>query len=66
MADTIINTPGAQGDSASAVGWVAALIIVLALIVGAFVWYRNGAVPNVPSTGDINVTIPSTGGGAAQ
>lgn len=70
MADTIItNTPDRQQDS-GAVGLILALIIVAAIVVGGFVWYRKGA-PGVPNTGgtNINVTLPSgsgsTGGGSA-
>lgn len=62
MADTIINTPGTRDDSgASAVGWVLALIVALAVIAVAVFWYRNGA-PSVPNTGtNINVELPDAG-----
>ncbi len=66
MADTIINTPGTTTDSA--VGWVIAAIVVLALAIGAFALFRNsGTTPNtiiqtsIPNTG----VTPATGGTGA-
>lgn len=74
MADTIVtNTPGVTrsgDDGASAIGWVIALLIVVALIVAGFVLYRNGAFSGAGAGGDtnINVTVPSgaSGGGAGD
>lgn len=70
MADTIItNTPdrGTRDDSSGAVGLVVALIILLAILVAGFVWYRHGA--GIPNTGgggtNINVSVPTPGGGGA-
>lgn len=65
MADTIINTPDRTGDN-SALGLVVALIIVAAIIVAGFVWYRHGA-PGAPNSGatNINVTVPSGGASGA-
>jgi hypothetical protein len=64
MADTIVNTPSSQ-DSGGA-GWAVAVIILLAVIVGGFVWYRShgAAAPAQPGAANINVTIPAptTGG----
>jgi hypothetical protein len=64
MADTVItNTPGTRDDGAGALGWIVALIVILAIIVAGFVWVRRGNV-GVPNTGaaNINVQLPSTGG----
>jgi hypothetical protein len=67
MADTIItNTPG-QNDSGSG-GWVVAVVILLAVIAGGFIWYRYYRHVPAPSTTNINVTIPTgtATGGATQ
>lgn len=61
MADTIItNSPDAK-DSGAAAGWVVALVIVIAVVVGGIVLYQNGAfravAPATEST-NINVTVP--------
>jgi len=64
MADTIVtNSPG-QSDS-NAVGMVIAFIILLAVIVGGIVLFRNGAFNNQAAQPDtnINVTIPTPTGG---
>ena len=67
MADTIItNTPGVTrsvDDGSSAIGWVVALLVVLALIVGGVVLYLSsygGIATPAPST-DINSTLPAGG-----
>lgn len=64
MADTIVNTPATQDSGAA--GWVVALIILIAVIVGGFMWYRYYGVPqaSAPDTTNINVIIPTptTGG----
>ena len=39
MADTIVNTPAGNSDSGAA-GWMVALIVLIAVIGGGFVWYR--------------------------
>lgn len=58
MADTIVNTP--PSNDSGAAGWVVALIILIAVIVGGFMWYRYYGVPqaSAPDTTNINVTIP--------
>ena len=59
MADTIVtNSPDTGGGSA---GWAVAVIILLAVIVGGFVLYRNGAFNGTEpaDTTNINVTIPT-------
>ena len=58
MADTtIVNTPAREGDSA---GWVVALIVIIAVIFGGFMWYRYYRVPaSTTSTTNINVTNPA-------
>lgn len=59
MADTVINTPS-RNDESSALGWIVALIVVLAVIVAGFVWVRRDV--GVPNTGtNINVEVPTTG-----
>ncbi len=61
MADTIIsNTPGSRTDEGMA-GWVIALVIILAVVIGAFFMYQNGlfrADSNTPGSTNINVTVP--------
>ncbi len=59
MADTIVNTP-APADSGAA-GWAVAVIILLAVLVGGFFWYRYYGVPQMakPNTTNINVTVPT-------
>jgi hypothetical protein len=69
MADTIVtNTPGvtrSADDGASAVGWVVAALVLLAVVVAGFVLYRNGAFSGAGAGGtNINVTVPSGSGGA--
>lgn len=64
MADTIVtNSPGTTDSGA---GWVVALIILVAVIVGGVVMYQRGFfVGQGPvDTTNINVTmpIPTTGG----
>jgi len=65
MADTtIVNTPG-SGDSGA--GWMVAVIILIAVVVGGFLWYRYQG-RQVPTDTNINVTIPTgtATGGAAE
>lgn len=69
MADTIVtNTPGTSDNSTA--GWVVALIILVAVIVGGIYIYRNDMVASTtpaattgttgtPATTNINVTVPS-------
>ncbi len=72
MADTIVNTPTTT-DSGSA-GWAIAVIVLIAVIVGGFVWFRyyKAPQPAAESGTNINVTIPtptvdsSTGSGGNQ
>jgi hypothetical protein len=80
MADTVItNTPGTRDtndDASSVLGWVIALIVILAVIVAGFMWVRRGApVPAATGGGtNINVELPGgtggtgggTGGGVTQ
>ena len=63
MADTIVNTPATQDSGAA--GWVVALIVLLAVIAGGFVWYRYYGAPQSPTpagTTNINVTVPAVPG----
>jgi len=59
MADTIItNSPERDGDSGA--GWVVALVIIIAVVVGGIVLYRRGAFrAAAPASNTINVTIPN-------
>lgn len=59
MADTIVTTP-ASNDSGAA-GWVVALIVIVAVAVAGFVWYRNNGAYQTPTQGGntYNVTIPA-------
>ena len=63
MADTIItNSPeGRSGDGGA--GWVVALVIVIAIIVGGVLAYRGGwfraPAPAEEDGMNINVTIPN-------
>jgi hypothetical protein len=65
MADTIVNTPSQESSSA---GWAVAVIILLAVIVGGFVWYRSHGVAAAPAPAgtNISVTIPAPTGGATN
>lgn len=57
MADTIVNTPS-RDDGSTALGWIVALIVVLAVIVAGFVWARRDV--GIPNTGtNINVEVPA-------
>jgi len=65
MADTtIVNTPDGQ-DSNSAGFAVAVVLILLAVVVGGFMWYRTYGVAKAPEADstNINVTIPAPGTG---
>lgn len=63
MADTVINTPSRNEDS-GALGWVVALIVILAVIVAGFVWVRRDVgIPNTGTDTNINVDLPSSGAG---
>ena len=67
MADTtIVNTPG-SGSGDSGAGWMVAVIILIAVVAGGFLWYRYQG-RAVPADTNINVTIPTgtATGGAAQ
>jgi hypothetical protein len=59
MADTIItNSP--ERDGSGGAGWVVALVIIIAIVVGGIVLYRRGAFrAAAPASSTINVTIPN-------
>ena len=58
MADTIVTSSPARDDGSSALGWIVALIVVLAVIVAGFIWVRSDV--GVPNTGtNINVEVPA-------
>ena len=66
MADTtIVNTP--TRDDSSAAGWVVALIILVAVILGGIVWYRSyghpaAAAPTSGASVNVNIPAPTSGG----
>lgn len=58
MADTIItNSPERDGGA----GWVVALVIIIAVIVGGIALYRRGAFRAVApaSNTNINISVPN-------
>ena len=60
MADTIVtNTPG-PSDSGAA-GWIVALIVLVAVVVGGVYMYRNGFFDRAATTDttNINVVVPN-------
>lgn len=65
MADTVITNTPARDDGASALGWIVALIVILAVILAGFLWVRRGApAPAAPGGGaSINVDLPTGGTG---
>jgi hypothetical protein len=75
---TIVNNPGpservverTSGDATA--GWAIAIIILIAIVIGAFAWVRYHGAPYAPSTGtpaggsaNINVSVPGTSGGGS-
>ncbi len=61
MADTIVTNSPARDDGSSALGWIVALIVILAVIVAGFVWVRRDVgIPNTGSSTNINVDLPSS------
>jgi ABC-type transporter Mla subunit MlaD len=67
---TIVNNPGPvervvevdRGDGGA--GWAIAVLVLLAVIGGLFVWYRYYRVePSQNPTTNINVTLPTTNTG---
>ena len=61
MADTIItNSPERDGGDGGA-GWIVALVLIIAVVVGGIILYRRGAFRAVApaSNTNINVTVPN-------
>ena len=58
MTDTIINTPPRESDSG---GWAVAVIVLLAVIAGGFIWYTRYANTQTQGTTNINVSLPIPG-----
>lgn len=57
MADTMY-TPSDRADSAA--GWAIAAVVVVAIIVGAVLFFQNG-LPGVPNTGnDSGISVPTS------
>ena len=64
MSETTIVNPSSQDSGAA--GWMVALIVLIAVIVGGFLWYRSyGAHAEAPSSTNVNVTIPNPAAGSA-
>lgn len=60
MADTIISNTPRSGDDSGSAGWVVALVIILAVIIGGVLLYQRGFFSTAtPSTTNINVTVPN-------
>jgi len=60
MADTIISNIPSSADESGSAGWIVALVIVLAVIIGSVVLYQKGFFGTAtPSTTNINVTVPN-------
>ena len=59
MADTIITNSPERNDGDGGAGWVVALVIIIAVVVGGIVLYRRGAFRAAPASSTINVTIPN-------
>ncbi len=61
MADTIVTNSPTRDDGSTALGWIVALIVILAVIVAGFVWARRDV--GIPNTGSdethLNVSLPS-------
>lgn len=74
MADTIITNSPERRSSDEGAGWLVALVIVIAIIVGGVFLYRSGffwsanSQPADDNDTNINVSIPTpnTGGGNEQ
>jgi hypothetical protein len=63
MADTIVNAPQQTPQSSGVGGWIVAVLVLILVIVGGFVWYRYYRVAQ-PSTTNVNVTVPLPGASA--
>ena len=61
MADTIITNSPERERSDSGAGWVVALVIIIAVVVGGIVLYKRGVFrANTSSdTTNVNVTVPN-------
>jgi len=60
MADTIVtNSPGTNENAAA--GWVVALVIVVAVVIGGIFLYQRGTfnTSKAADTTNINVTVPT-------
>ena len=68
---TIVNNPQPerviQTSESGGAGWAVAVVILIAVIAGLFVWYRyhTAAAPVQSGSANINVTLPTgtTGSG---
>ncbi len=62
MADTIITNSPERDNGDGGAGWVVALVIIIAVIVGGIILYRHGAFGNTAqpaNSTNINVTVPN-------
>jgi len=61
MADTIITNSPERNDGDGGAGWVVALVIIIAVVVGGVILYRRGAFRTAApaSSTNINVTLPN-------
>ncbi len=61
MADTIItNSPEGSGGGDGGAGWFVALVVIIGLVVGGVLLYRNGVFNKAaPADTNINVTLPT-------
>lgn len=57
MADNMVNNSAPVEGGNAVGGWVVALIVVIALIAGAFYWYNTGQ-PAQNGGVNVNVTVP--------
>lgn len=62
MADTIITNTPVRRDTDEGAGWVVAVILLIAIVFGGIMLYRDGffgAAAPTDETTEINVSIPN-------
>ena len=55
---TVVNS-----DSGGSAGWAIALAVIVLVVLAGFFLFRSGGVPTSGGGADVNVTLPSGGGG---